>query len=280
MDTMLPFSLLVIALMYESVSSQGSQGYMEEAIQIFNTIFHKYEANVPPRRNLTLPLLLNVNMHVMHVSSLNLLEQYLETTIDLELTWDDMRLSWFPLNVREITANRSKVWSPDISIDNAIDEPKHVDDPRIVIKSTGTIYWYKRLKIKTSCSTNATQVSAVCDVVIGSNLLDDRVIDFNMSVSSCDAKNAVTSHILEIEDVSFEKRKEVRWLKPNATFPEFACSLRMKLTGPDGTNGQEFLTSSHASLTGSVTCPVLSMFVLSSCLGIIGFFSRFACKPL
>ena len=70
---------------FSRTGANNAGTYMDESTQIFNTIFHKYEPNVPPRKNFPNPLYLNVRLHVRHVSNLNLVEQHLESTVDLEI---------------------------------------------------------------------------------------------------------------------------------------------------------------------------------------------------
>ncbi|XP_052762590.1 acetylcholine receptor subunit beta-like isoform X1 [Mya arenaria] len=265
--------LFILAAGAKVKTTPNPNTYVEEAIQIFNTIFHKYDLNVPPRKNFPDPLWLGVNVHVSHVTSLNLIEQSLESTIDLELTWDDNRLGWYPQNVYEIAVNKDTIWVPDISIDNAIDVPALIDDPRVVIKHEGRMYWHRRFKIKTSCVTNATALTDDCEIVIGSNLLNDRVVDFKMNDSSCDPSQAVTSHELRIDDVTVEKRGERRWLKDNVTFPEYVCTLRLTRTGCCSNGGDSgetsyFLGSNNDNTNGGardqITKFVLALFTLLS----------------
>lgn len=59
--------------------------YTNEAGQILNTIFHKYKPEVPPRKNYPDPVMLSVNLNVMFVTSLDVIGQTLESTVDLEV---------------------------------------------------------------------------------------------------------------------------------------------------------------------------------------------------
>lgn len=60
-----------------------STDYINEAAQIFNTIFHKYKADVPPVKNYPKPLVLGVNVEMSHVLDLDIPGQYMESTIEL-----------------------------------------------------------------------------------------------------------------------------------------------------------------------------------------------------
>jgi len=101
------------------------------------------------------------------------------------------------------------------------------------------MFWYRRLSIKTACATNASAVTDSCDIVIGSNLLNKDIIDFNMNASDCNIDQSMSSHQYVLDEATAEKRSERRWLKENATFPEFVCSVKVTRTGCCGGGGGE-----------------------------------------
>lgn len=200
--------------------------YIDEAGQIFNTIFHKYKETVPPRRDFPHPVPIGVHLRVEHVKRLDTFAQILESVVQLEVLWKDTRLSWYPLAVKEITISQDKIWSPTISINNAVEPPGIIDNPKFVIKSSGDIYSYKRLQLKTFCATNLSANSADCRFVIGMNLLDYGIIDFDNKTIACDVGDYASAHDLVVEKVDVEKSYgERKWLKENGTFPEVVCTL-------------------------------------------------------
>lgn len=72
--------------MGESTEDLGTDmKYMDESIQIVNTIYHKYRKGVPPRKNYPNPIWLGVNLHVQHVTGLDVVGQTLESTVELEV---------------------------------------------------------------------------------------------------------------------------------------------------------------------------------------------------
>lgn len=234
--------------------------YIDEAGQIVTTIFHKYKEGVPPRRDYPKPVLLGVNLRVEHVRRLDAVAKVLESTVLLEVTWKDSRLSWYPLAVKEITITQDKIWSPTISIDNAVEPPGVIDNPKFVIKSNGDIYSYKRLYLKTSCETNLTSSNDNCTYVIGSNLLNDKILDFDLNASGCDVADDAASHDLSISFVGARKQlEERRMLKENATFPEFVCTY--VVSHQELPNDAVIIDSNYAQ---SSTCCTNSAFRLNT----------------
>lgn len=125
----------------------------------------------------------------------------------------------------------------------SIAAPGLVDNPRIVINSKGQIYWYKRLHIKTSCKAEFNETST-CEIVVGSNLLNDAIIDFDDNTSSCAVTNMVAAQSLDVSLKDSDKREETRWLKVNATFPDFVCRFEVTKAVPSRT---EMLTTTKNS---------------------------------
>ncbi|XP_045180900.1 neuronal acetylcholine receptor subunit alpha-6-like isoform X2 [Mercenaria mercenaria] len=204
--------------------------YIDEAVQIVSTIFHKYKPEVPPRKSYPNPVKLSVKLHVQHVSELDVIAQTLDSTVELEVIWKDSRLSWYPLVVKEITVSQEKIWTPVLTIDNVVEAPREISSPQYVIKSNGKIYMYRRLQLKTFCETNLTATVEDCEIRLGSNLLNKRIIDFDMNTSSCIVSSS--THALQVSVGNKDRRTEERlMLRDNATFPEFICNLHIQETG-------------------------------------------------
>lgn len=90
---------------------------------------------------------------------------------------------------------------------------------------------YTKMQLTTTCVTNHTSNEAYCDILVGSNLLNDEIIDFDMNKSSCDIMEGMSNHRIEAKLQGYDKSfTERAFLKENATFPEMSCQLSLKLT--------------------------------------------------
>ena len=145
--------------------------------------------------------------------------------------------------------------------------PDMVDNPRLVINSNGDIFWYKRMHLKTSCG-GSYNYTSTCEIVIGSNLLNDAIIDFDHNKSSCDSENMVASPSLEVSISGSEKREEERWLKENATFPEFICKLQVTKIMPTRTDS--LITNVSSDIISSISSTVCVL-ALASYLSLTSF---------
>ncbi|KAL4218481.1 hypothetical protein ACF0H5_023215 [Mactra antiquata] len=234
-----PFIIVTLFYLFISSSGEGRGDvsgsdikYIDEAVQIVNTIFHNYKEIVPPRGFYPDPVYLGIHLNVLYVSDFDQVAQTLTSTVELEVTWNDTRLSWYPVGVYEITIPQDKVWSPNLSMNNAIGAPSLIDDQKYVIKHTGLLYMHKRMQLTTTCATNHTDDSAICEITVGSNLVNHEIIDFNEEQSSCDVSSNDVDHRIEVSLEGVEKRPTERpLLKANETYPEFACRMKVRLTG-------------------------------------------------
>lgn len=194
------------------VRPSGSGKYREEAIQIINSIFHKYNGRVAPLPYPE-PVTLDIHMSLVAVQDLDVDEQYLDTVVDLEIEWNDGRLQWYPLVVTKITVESESVWKPELSVINALDSPTAVNDPDLVVKSTGTIYWFRRLKLRTYCKTNSsnTEDPIECAISLGSRLYDTNEQDFNKNeeTNSFDVSSAFSDQKWEVAQHGIGKSTRV-----------------------------------------------------------------------
>ncbi|XP_060559087.1 neuronal acetylcholine receptor subunit alpha-5-like isoform X2 [Ruditapes philippinarum] len=225
-------SVLAVFIVRTFAQSRGDQEndnakYIDEAVQIVSTVFHKYKPEVPPRKHYPDPVVLSVNLNVLHISSLDIVAQTLESTVELEVNWNDTRLSWYPLVVKEITVDEKKIWTPSLHISNVAGEQKEVDSPKFVIKSNGRIYMHRRLQVKTFCETDLTASVVDCDIILGSNLLNEKIINFDMNNSACLLSRTAHSIQASIGEPNL-RLVELPMLKADATFPEFVCSLNIE----------------------------------------------------
>lgn len=241
---------------------QVSINYIEEAGQILNTVFHKYNVRVPPRKHFPKAVMLSVDMQVRHIAMFDLISQSVDSLIDLQVSWSDSRLGWYSSNVKDISIPSNQIWLPDLTIDSAISKVEEIANPNIIIKSTGQVHWYRRLAFNTLCKTNSTATSHPCEIAIGSNLFDDKTVDFNITESSCSFNQSVSSLALNVFGGDIEKRSESHWLKDNATYPELVCHFTVTQQGGYGrmvSNGFQLKAYNCCSVVAVVLFNLLSM---------------------
>ncbi|KAL3892264.1 hypothetical protein ACJMK2_004488 [Sinanodonta woodiana] len=160
-------------------SSAGQpRSYGEETVQIYNTIFHKYNAMIRPAVDFPKPEYVDIDLTLIQVRNLDLQKRELDTICDISLSWMDPRLYWYPQKVKKITANSSAVWTPDVSILNALSAPENILNPDLVAKNSGMLYWYRRQRLRTACHTNSSLDVHDCQIIMGSKLQTSAEQDF------------------------------------------------------------------------------------------------------
>ena len=94
-----------------------------------------------------------------------------------------------------------------------LDSPIAVNDPDLVVKSTGTIYWFRRLKLRTYCKTNSsnTEDPIECAISLGSRLYDTNEQDFNRNeeTNSFDVSSAFSDQKWEVAQHGIGKSTRV-----------------------------------------------------------------------
>lgn len=248
------FCVLVFLQVTSHVFSSDNDQYFNEATQIFNTVFHKYSTKVPPRKVYPEPIYLDIQVEPVHVHSVDAQINSMTLTFDLRLSWFDSRITWNAFRVGEVLVPLEDVWTPDLSIANAISKVEEISASNVVLQSNGTILWKRRFKADTYCAIfNST--NADCSIEILSDLLPSDVIAFK-NVSKCSTD--VTTHGRGIEAIgssySFDKIPSTLYV--NATYDKFTCQLSLQ------TPEAVALTSSADKL--SITLGTLLMFVALS----------------
>ncbi|KAK3611583.1 hypothetical protein CHS0354_018098 [Potamilus streckersoni] len=162
-----------------TTSSAGQpRSYAEETVQIYNTIFHKYNAMIRPAVDFPKPEYVDIDLTLIQVRNLDLKNKELDIICDISLSWMDPRLFWYPQKVKKITANSSAVWTPDVSILNALSAPENILNPDLVAKNSGMLYWYRRQRLRTACHTNSSVDVQDCQIIMGSKLQTSAEQDF------------------------------------------------------------------------------------------------------
>uniref|UniRef100_A0A0B6ZDA8 Neurotransmitter-gated ion-channel ligand-binding domain-containing protein n=1 Tax=Arion vulgaris TaxID=1028688 RepID=A0A0B6ZDA8_9EUPU len=167
--------------------------FKEEAAQTFNLVFHKYNHRVrPPQPYIEIV----ANISLRHIRLLDQHKQELQTVLDIELTWNDTRLQWYPVKLLQISANTSNVWTPDIVYTNSVAESKMLYPSSVRISHKGFVVWTKKEVVTTLCPTKADAVSQNCPIILGfmSNSRNDQTDRFFSSLSSFTLSDNFINH--------------------------------------------------------------------------------------
>lgn len=98
-----------------------------------------------------------------------------------------------------------------------------VTSPELAVKSSGTIFWYRRLRLRTYCRTNSSYTTepVECAISVGSRLYHKKEQDFNKkeNVNSFDISSAYSNNKWEVVGRNISRSERVLELpivsKPN-----------------------------------------------------------------
>ena len=125
---------------------------------------------------------------------------------------------------------------------------------------------HRRLQVTTFCQTNLTSTFDECEISLGSNLLNEKIIDFDMNSSSCKLSNA--AHTMQVM-VGFPDRRSIErpMLKENAVFPEFVCDLLIEESKCcKGTTRALYSTESNVAARMPLTSFIFLLLALLQCI--------------
>ena len=163
-----------------------------------------------------------VNMFLISLNDVDEVEQKLQTTAYLKITWSDYFLSWTPTsfaNIQKITVKQDRIWKPDLALANAYDTISGLGDSfmYLTITSQGEVTWYPYQIFDSTCSLDMTYFpfdSQSCDIqlvtwsstkeminiISGSDGLDTSYYESNanwdlLGVTTSDASTSTTAGI-------------------------------------------------------------------------------------
>lgn len=95
-------------------------------VDLHEKLFKRYNSNVMPRTESSLPIEVGVEMNLLSIDNINEKKQTISVRAFLELTWKDAFLHWKPEeydNVTNINVKVDDIWRPDIALENTFDKP-------------------------------------------------------------------------------------------------------------------------------------------------------------
>ena len=161
-----------------------------------------------------------MDMYLIGLNDIDEVEQKLQSTAYLKVTWSDHFLSWTPAsynNIEKITVKQDRIWKPDLALANAYDTISGLGDSFMYVTITylGLISWYPYQVFDSSCTLDMTYFpfdSQSCDIqfvtwsstkeminiVSGTDGLDTSFYETNanwdlLGVSSSDSSTSTTS---------------------------------------------------------------------------------------
>ncbi|RUS87381.1 hypothetical protein EGW08_004835 [Elysia chlorotica] len=133
-----------------------------------------------------------VALHLLSIQDLDERSQVLETSIILEAVWLDSWLSWNQSqfgNVSEFLYPQSKIWLPDVIIENSVESQKELGYKTNMVRvdSDGWIHWKPSQVIKTSCDIDVTYYpfdTQTCSIIVSTWMSTQDEIDIDPQAAS------------------------------------------------------------------------------------------------
>ncbi|XP_064597122.1 neuronal acetylcholine receptor subunit beta-3-like [Liolophura sinensis] len=173
-----------------------------------------FDVRVRPRVITHEPANISASTWLSHIHSLDLDKGELDLTVWLELEWTDPRLRWdvqqTENKVRQLVLPEDNVWTPDITISNAVSKIIPIFGKQIVVASTGAMTWFQAYRTTIGCATNATADEQMCTLTIGSRRSDITNVDVYPVSENFTVTDEFFSHEWELLDSFVERLNETR----------------------------------------------------------------------
>lgn len=106
-------------------------------------------------------------------------------------TWVDKRLAWSPKEyggVTKVSVTDKEVWTPDVSLVNAIDSDSTRDHVNAVVLANGTVYWIPTATYHTLCTEHEDDDHYTCKLALGSWTYNIKEIPLELFAGGFDKK--------------------------------------------------------------------------------------------
>ena len=144
---------------------------------LWSSLFANYSAGMKPRYNNSEPVNVEVKLIMSQILIIDELLQTFSFTGWFYVTWTDDFLQ-LPISrdIEQIRVPNEKVWKPDLSLYNSLDDPqKLTDGNEIVLYKSGKAIWYPGGSYTTSCPINIRRYpfdEQSCQIRLGAWMLD------------------------------------------------------------------------------------------------------------
>ncbi|RUS87382.1 hypothetical protein EGW08_004836 [Elysia chlorotica] len=133
-----------------------------------------------------------IDMHLLSLQSLDEKSQELESSVILDVFWQDDWLSWNRSdygNVESFLYPQYKIWLPDVIIENSVQKQNQLgyDENMVRIDSDGWIYWKPSQIIKTGCDIDVSYYpfdTQTCNIIVSTWMSTKTDIDIDPQTGS------------------------------------------------------------------------------------------------
>ncbi|XP_059158053.1 acetylcholine receptor subunit delta-like [Physella acuta] len=218
--------------------------FLEEALQTYNLIFHRYDAKIRPPRSF---VEINAKYSLTHIRSFDLRRQELQMVLDIELSWTDGRLVWYQDRVDRIMSLTNSVWTPDIVYTNAVLPTRSMFHNHVMIYSSGKVVLTQKEEVTTFCATNLDAINQECQISIGflSNSQGNQRDRFFSESASFNISDSFSNQEWDLQNVTVDR--VVKNETGKISNINIYLTLEKKLDKMD-------TTSVEASESGSTAC--------------------------
>ncbi|XP_071945609.1 neuronal acetylcholine receptor subunit alpha-9-like isoform X2 [Antedon mediterranea] len=126
--------------------------------KLYDDLFRDYNKKVRPVWNSSHPITVSMDLSIYQIVEMDERNQVLTTNVWIEQHWDDLKLTWDPVDYDGIEILRipaTELWMPDITLYNNADSADYVSNSRgsnALVNFTGSVsLWSKPTLVRSVC---------------------------------------------------------------------------------------------------------------------------------
>ncbi len=206
MNLTLLAGLLVLMRMLECVSTLSNQEENDIINQIITT--QSYKKNSRPLSQLKI----SVHLSIKQISGIDEKNQFMISDSYLAASWTDPRLKWTPTNYNNnsnILIPSSLLWMPDFYQINSVNTNEYINigssSSALVVANCTVYVVFNLAQAKTRCKLSLKYSpfdTQICSIVIGSWMMDTKVLDILSDKSRIDSSSYMEHPIWELKQMS------------------------------------------------------------------------------
>lgn len=128
---------------------------------IYKYVMDYYTPSVRPVRKDSDILDVELDLYIYSIEDVDEVNQAFRASGWLYMKWNDFQLSWQPEEFGNVSKTRvpiSKLWFPDVSVMNSLDDEKLMPNTLqlAVLHSNGDVYWFPSMNFRTFCPLDLT----------------------------------------------------------------------------------------------------------------------------
>lgn len=243
------------------VSSNSEKNFIRDQI----ATYERQGVEGRPVKNISEAVSVDVGFALIQILQFDQLEQHLTLTAWVTYQWNDAYFTWDAgEGPSEISLQSNEIWTPDIVLVNAVDEPINIHETKLQVQNDGHVTWVVQKKLALTCSTNPDEDEPSCELKFHSWSYGRNQLSLTAEKGRIDAGFYVPNHDWELSKTKADENSAVYPCCPDKHFSDLTFTFTLKRRpkeddeeDKDKLAGASATTSSLVGTLAALSCAFL-----------------------